>query len=210
MHTELETAQEIQGQIFKELVRAARDRHHAWRTPVLATVGLDGTPNARTVVLRNVRLGESAHGTRVANINTSLEIYTDGRSHKVHELQHQPHASLAFWSPRLNWQLRIKVHCSVQTEGPYVESLWQTVKQSRAAADYLGLLAPGDPLPTQDAAAQATPSQTDDLATHFALLTAQIIEIDWLELGRGHHRRARLGASDDRADLAWDWQWCQP
>jgi len=52
MKTELETSQEIQDQIWRELSRACKDRHHEWRTPVLSTVNHEGQINARTVVLR--------------------------------------------------------------------------------------------------------------------------------------------------------------
>ena len=46
------TAADIRHRIWTELQRATVDRHHEWRTPVLATSGLDGLPQARTVVLR--------------------------------------------------------------------------------------------------------------------------------------------------------------
>jgi hypothetical protein len=37
---------------------------------------------------------------------------------------------------------------------------------------------------------------------HFALLNAQVLQMDWLELGHGAHRRARLSADT--------WQWLIP
>ena len=52
------------------------------RTPVLATTGLDGVAQARTVVLREVR-----------RTSEQLLIYTDARSPKVAELLAQPLAS---------------------------------------------------------------------------------------------------------------------
>jgi pyridoxine/pyridoxamine 5'-phosphate oxidase len=58
----LDTSQDIRQQIWKELGRASVDRHHAWRTPVLATVGCDGSPNARTVVLRKVDANQHITG----------------------------------------------------------------------------------------------------------------------------------------------------
>ncbi len=95
------------------LGRASVDRHHAWRTPVLATVGCDGSPNARTVVLRKVDTHQQ-----------TLCFYTDARSAKVNELKKEPKAVLAFWSGRLNWQLRVKVEISVATDGPELQALW--------------------------------------------------------------------------------------
>jgi len=75
MRTPLQTPHEIREQIWRELARASQDRHHAWRTPVLATVGGGGFANARVVLLREV---DVAHQT--------LRVYTDARSPKVREI----------------------------------------------------------------------------------------------------------------------------
>lgn len=196
MQYSLETPEEIRQQIWKELVRATRDRHHPWRTPVLATATRDGSVNARTVVLRKVNVS-GASGT--------LEIYTDRRSGKVAELRQQPNACLVFWSARLNWQLRVRAKFSIYTDGPYVQSLWQSVSQTRAAGDYLSLNAPGAPLPLADDGDSASDIQQTadaDPVGHFAVLVAEVCEIDWLELGRANHRRARIVGSQ--------WQWLAP
>ena len=209
MQNHFETPEEIQAQIYKELVRATHDRHHAWRTPVLATSATDGIPNARTVVLRKVNPAQNmgVSNSTPNNPGGTLEIYTDRRSPKVTELQQQPEACLVFWSARLSWQLRVKVSVSIQTEGPYVESLWQTVKQTRAAGDYLGLLAPGQRLDADSEHVEPS-SASMESDVHFAVLSAQINEIDWLELGRGQHRRARMGSLGD--NTGWEWEWLQP
>ncbi|MCJ7798217.1 MAG: pyridoxamine 5'-phosphate oxidase family protein, partial [Polaromonas sp.] len=171
------TEPEIRQRIWLELQRATQDRHHEWRTPVLATVGTDGAPQARTVVLRHA-----------AATLARLQIYTDSRSPKVAELVAQPSASLVFWSKRLSWQLRVRAHMSVQTTGPEVEAVWARVSQSAAAGDYLSACAPGDAL---------SDTQTGNLEQasthHLAILTAQVQETDWLELTRSGHRRAVFG-----------------
>jgi len=182
----LDATQDIRQQIWKELGRASVDRHHAWRTPVLATVGCDGLPNARTVVLRKV---DANHQT--------LCIYTDARSVKVSELAKEPKAVFAFWSARLNWQLRVRVAISVITDGSDLQVLWQRVQQSASAADYMAAVAPGTARPEAHSSAY-----TASRAHHFALLSARVLEMDWLELGRGGHRRARLNAET--------WQWLTP
>jgi hypothetical protein len=186
MKKDFQTRQEIRQHIWKELGRASQDRHHAWRTPVLATVDKDGAVNARTVVLRSVDVA-----------NQTLQIYTDLRSPKVQELIDQPEAMFVFWSARLNWQLRVRVCVSNQTSGPQVEAHWERVQQTAAAADYLGALAPGSPC-ADTFSALTLPQQNNN----FTLLVAQVSEIDWLELGRAGHRRARL--------LQNTWQWLTP
>lgn len=167
------TAADIRHRIWTELQRATVDRHHEWRTPVLATTDRDGLPQARTVVLR------------AADANTSqLTFFTDSRSPKVAELQATPAAAFVFWSQRLNWQLRVRVVTQVHTEGSAVDMAWARVSQSAAAGDYLAPQAPGS---TLDAITEQAPG-----THHLAVVAAHIEHIDWLALAREGHRRARL------------------
>jgi pyridoxamine 5'-phosphate oxidase len=180
----IQTPSEIRHRIWMELGRATQDPHHAWRTPVLANTGEDGLPHARTVVLRE------------ADANTShLRFYTDSRSAKISQLSDRPGAVLVFWSKRLNWQLRVRVSITTHAAGPVVEAVWARVSQSAAAGDYLSPCAPGSAL---SAATPATAQQKH----HLVVLSAEVHDIDWLELARGGHRRARL-----RADT---WEWLTP
>ena len=181
MKTPHSTPHEIQQRIWRELGRATQDRHHAWRTPVLATTGADATPEARTIVLREADSSLS-----------SLRFYTDSRSPKVLELISQPRASLVFWSKRLNWQLRVHVSFTIHATGHVVDSVWSRVSQSATAADYLSARVPGTPLsaPTLD----LLPDQH-----HLAVMHAVVQEIDWLELARDGHRRARFSGK------TWEW-----
>lgn len=195
----LETPKEIQAQIWNELCRASLDRHHEWRTPVIATATKDGAVNARTVVLRHVNRDEEL-----------LEIYTDSRSSKFTELTQNPSAQFVFWSTRLNWQLRVRTTCTLLSSGSYVDSVWQKVKQSPSSGDYLTLTAPGSAIdPTRD---QVNPKEQNketnketnnepmnELNHYFAVISCKITEIDWLELSRGGHRRAML------KDKKWQW-----
>ena len=186
MRVALQAPDEIREQIWRELARASQDRHHAWRTPVLATAGSDGLANARVVVLREVDVARQ-----------TLRIYTDSRSHKVRELLHEPHAVFVFWSDRLSWQLRARVAISVETAGSEVQARWQRVRQLASAADSLGPIAPGEQL--EAAPRRSTSAEADH---HFAMVSAQVLEMDWLELSRNGHRRASL-----RPD---SWRWLAP
>ena len=190
MKIHLQTPEEIRPQIWKELARASLDLHHEWRTPVLACVDANGLPDARTVVLRQV---DAVAG--------QLTFYTDSRSPKVAQLMTQASAMLVFWSARLSWQLRVRVACSVITSGLEVEALWQKVQQSAAAGDYLSPLPPGAVLPL-GGAADAETVNAPAPAHSFAMLRAQALQMDWLELSRDGHRRARLSAST--------WKWLTP
>ncbi len=164
----------LSRRIWHELERATRERDHAWRTPVLATVDADHAPQARTVVLRSA---DAVRG--------EFRVFTDARSPKVGELRAQPRAVLVFWSPLLNWQLRATVDVVVLDQGDEVDEAWARVSTSAAARDYLAPVAPGHVL---DASADGTASQH-----HLVILVAQLRAMDWLELGgQGEHRRCRV------------------
>lgn len=187
----LQTPPEIRKRIWQELARAVQDRHHEWRMPVLATAQMGGAPNARMVVLREV----DADLAR-------LIIYTDSRSDKVSELANRSEAMLVFWSKRLSWQLRVRISAIVHVAGPLVDAAWERVRQSAAAGDYLSPAAPGSTLSAAPAIKDGTQPTNPSNPTsqhHLAIIEAQVQEIDWLELARSGHRRARL-----RSDT-WDW-----
>jgi pyridoxamine 5'-phosphate oxidase len=151
------------ARLWQELTRAPHDRHHEWRTPVLATQGVDQSgPQARTVVLRHAD----------APLWT-LRVYTDARSPKCSELVAQPLAQLTFWSKRLNWQLRVSALTTFEFE-----------------ADYLSSMPPGHVQTSGEAAAE-TPSDSVS-GHHLAILNFKVSSMDWLALSQNGHRRARL------------------
>lgn len=181
MRERLQSLDDIEAALWRELARAPQDKHHAWRTPVLATAS-EGLPDARTVVLRQ--------GDRSQR---SLVLYSDARAAKVTQLQRQPQAVLVCWSAALSWQLRIALRIHAHTEGEAVETVWASLRETAAAADYLSMDAPGTPIGTvRGRGAQ----------NHFALLVGQVQAIDWLELSREGHRRACFDAQGAR--------WLQP
>lgn len=188
-------AAELPARVWQELQRATVDRHHEWRTPVLASVDADGLPQARTVVLRR------------ADADTrTLTCLTDARSPKCGDLQARPQAALVFWSQRLGWQLRVTAQATVDTTGPAVQAAWERVRQSAAASDYLMPRPPGAPL---DPDGSPAPTGTSD-RHHLAIVQLQVTRIDWLELHRDGHRRGRWdGSSTDRAEPA-GWVWLTP
>ncbi len=178
---------QIEASVWRELSRAASERGHERRTPVLATAALDSQgavqADARTVVLREVDTE-----------NRQLSIYTDSRAQKVGQLQQQPDAVLVFWSKQLGWQIRCRLSCEIEEEGLAVSSRWAQIKLTAAAQDYLAPLAPG----------QAIGTEAPVLARreHFALLSARVMGIDWLELHADGHRRAQFEGDQGR--------WVQP
>ena len=62
--------EELPARLWSELVRASRDRHHGWRLPVLATVDPQGSPQARTVVLRGADAAQFPDRSRFVSLHT--------------------------------------------------------------------------------------------------------------------------------------------
>jgi pyridoxamine 5'-phosphate oxidase len=181
------TLAELHVALWQELTRAPRDKHHEWRTPVLATVDGD-VADARTVVLREVDAASS-----------TLLFFSDARAGKVEQLEAAPLGTVVMWSRRLSWQLRLRVALSAETDGLAVATRWAQLWQSPAAQDYLSPLPPGAEVagtnaPDETAALRSAPPERG----HFAVLRARVLSTDWLELHREGHRRARFDADGAR------------
>ena len=164
---------QIESQLWDELAAATHTRGHPWRTCTLATVSTDGLPEGRTVVLREL--------DRAAR---ELVFFTDARSPKVQQIERQPQGVLVLWSAELGWQLRLSVTMSVETTGLAVSSRWAQLQMKPAAQDYLSPLPPGSTLPH----AAAVPELGKRV--HFAVVTAGVTMMDWLDLHPAGHRRA--------------------
>lgn len=180
---------EIEAALWRELEACVHDKAHPWRTPVLATT--DGqSGDARTVVVREV-----------SQEDRRLLVYTDKRSPKVAQLQRHPRGTLVMWSAALGWQLRCRVHLSLDTSGLAVASRWAQIKLSPAAQDYLSPLPPGSALDD----APDTPAVGSDergALGYFTVIDAQVQSIDWLELHAEGQRRAQFTRDGGR--------WLQP
>lgn len=124
-----------------------------------------------------------------------LQIYTDARSSKASEIATQEQAIFVFWSSKLNWQLKVQVKATLVTSGSQIQQRWAQVKQTASAKDYLSSFAPGTSVKSD----YKTGEQDQSNSSHFALVNAEIVDMDWLELARSGHRRAKI--SHD----SWDW-----
>lgn len=160
----------IEASIWNELLRCTTERHHAWRRCVLATVDGDRA-DARIIVLRECSRTER-----------TLTFFTDERSPKVHQILANPHGTLVLWSEALSWQLRLAVRLELVANGLAVSSRWARLKLTPGAQDYLS------PLPPGTAVAQPLPER--GTREYFAVITATIDTMDWLELRAEGHRRA--------------------
>ncbi len=96
MAARLTQLSDVRSAIWANLREAAvATNRHEWRVGVLATTALDHSPDARSVVLREVDDGV-------------IRFYTDARSPKVAQVEAEPRATLVLHSRALSWQLRVR------------------------------------------------------------------------------------------------------
>lgn len=179
----------LAARLWQALTRATHDKHHDWRTPILATQGLAPQgPQARTVVLRHADA-----------VMWTLHVYTDARSSKCAELMAQPLAQLTFWSQRLQWQLRVSARATIDFDGDPVHAAWERIRPTRARADYLSSLPPGHL--QSDSAHALGPLAGTSKEHHLAILNFKVTSMDWLALSQAGHRRVRLSSAGVSEEL---------
>ena len=178
-----ETLEGLRARVWQRLGRGVADRRAPARHPTLATVGEDGAPEARTVVLRGASEGAG-----------SVTIYTDAASAKVAELAREPRAALHVWEPKDRLQIRLALTVTVRT-GAALDPLWDALSPEARRA-YGGWPEPGVPIddPVADYA------ETRERA-RFAVLEGRVERIEALHLGEWH-RRADYSRADGFAG-AW-------
>ncbi|PZX16311.1 pyridoxamine 5'-phosphate oxidase [Palleronia aestuarii] len=156
---------------------AVDDAAHPWRSPVLATTGLDGGAEARLVVLREACRDRAVIGAQ-----------TDLASPKVAELRAEPRATFLFWDPQTQVQLRARVDMKV-IAGTELNAVWAAMPEV-ARLNYGNRPAPGTPI--------ETPEDHDRTADRerFAVLTGHVVSLDVVDLSLDPHLRAVFDRGD--------------
>lgn len=170
---------------WQHLGRGVADARSPARTPTFATVAADGTPNARTVVLRAASQADSV-----------FEVHTDTATDKITDLHHQPKAAFHIWLPKANLQIRATTSVTILT-GAQVAEQWAKVPPS-ARVSYGTEPAPGCAI--ADAFAYEKPAEPE----RFAVLRCTVERFDLVHLGE-RHRRAIYTPQD-----GWAGTWVAP
>lgn len=158
------------------VARGVADRRHAFHTPVLATTGQDGTPQARSVVLRGLDAA-----TR------QLRLHTDARAAKVAELQAEPRATLMFYDAGAQLQLRLSGPVTLHRGDAVADAAWA------ASRDFSRMCYAIDPAPGQPIT-EPPPAPLDAEAgrPHFCVVILHPSRLESLHLAASGHRRARF------------------
>ena len=198
---------DILDQRFEEawalVLAGATNRRSPCHTPVIATIGSDGAPQQRVMVLR-----AADQGAR------SLRFHTDIRAHKVSEIAASDMVSILLYDAEAKVQLRLFGTGTTRSKGADIDAIWQDADRF-ARRCYLAEVAPGS------LAAQATsglpawvqgikPEEVDLIPArvNFAVLMVEITQIEWLYLATTGHRRARWDW--DASEQVWNGCWLVP
>jgi len=159
-----------------------------------ATLGLDGAPKVRTIVLR-----------QVSRADRLLAFHTDARSEKVAELRRDPRIAVVANDLDALVQIRAEGVASICDDEAQRRAIWQSSRPHTLLL-YRAPLRPGTPIESPEEA-HVTPSPgdapTDDGYRNFCLVHVTVTRIDWLELARGGHRRAVFDVNDDGYAGRW-------
>lgn len=162
-----------------------------------ATLGLDGAPKARTIVLRGV-----------SKEDASLSFHTDVRSEKVSELRKDSRIALTGCDLDAGIQIRIEGVARIVDSVEERSAFWNA-SRPRTLIVYRAPLVPGTVIKSPiDARATAEQGNVDPNAgfENFCLVTVDVSRFDYLDLSPNGHARARFV----REMGTWHGSWVAP
>lgn len=172
-------------------------------TPVVGTIGGDGVPQLRIMVLREAD-----------RANRRLRFHTDVRSTKIHEIASNGKASVLMYDAAEKLQLRLSGEARVQNDATDVDDAWSS-STTFARRCYMAERPPATPspnptsgLPNWIEGRQPDELQLLDARANFAVLWFEIHSIEWLYLANQGHRRARWDWHD--GTQSWHGSWLVP
>ena len=174
------SAAEVWHLVAAELSAAVRSGRHPFHLVTLATLGPNGSPQARTVVLRG--FDEAAR---------EIRFHTDARSPKAAELTRDGRTALHWYDPAGRLQIRIAAVATLHHEDSIARQAWEAAAPMSRGC-YTSPTAPGTPLPeVPPALPPAGPDDARGLA-NFAVVCCRFATVELLALHAAGHQRLRL------------------
>lgn len=160
------------------MARGALSRRHAFHQATISTVAADGSPAARTVVLREA--------DRTAR---TLRIHTDARARKVDELIHDPRATVLFYDYGAKVQVRASAVAALHRNDEVTRAIWAGMPEYSKAC-YRQREAPGSA--RHEVAPLADPFTEAEGYGNFVVVRLAVTGFEWLYLAASGHRRAAI------------------
>jgi pyridoxamine 5'-phosphate oxidase len=184
---------ETLAEAWRLIARGVADRRSPFHHPVVATNGLEGAPEARTVILRACDVP-----------SRTLRFHTDARSAKAREIAADARVSMHFYDPGAKIQVRLSGAARLHRDDAVADAAWAG---SRVFSRQCYGIAPG-PGTGLDAGGNFTLPETTDAATamgraNFTAVTVEATRLEWLYLAAAGHRRARFRWAQDAVTAEW-------
>ncbi len=160
-------------EIKQQLHFGVHKRGHSFRFGVLATVGLNNSPEIRTIVLRDV------------SEPLKLTFFTDQRSNKIAQIRANNRVSLLFYNPDKMLQVKVEGKATVITNEEKLKNYWNDIP-SKAKKDYTTERAPGSTITAVDEVSYL------DQGNYFCCVEITPNKIEYLQLKRSNHLRVQF------------------
>ncbi len=173
---------------------AVKDRHSPYHLPVLATVAVDGGPNARIVVLR------AAHAS-----TWRLRCHTDNRSGKFADISADPRVMFHFYDPVHKVQIRAFGQADLHQGDGVASAAWAGSAASSQQC-YFAEPGPGTPVeePTNGLPSDEAAFENVEIGlAAFTVVEATISRMEWVHLDHRGHRRALFERTANGLEKSW-------
>lgn len=181
------------------LERGIADSHNGFHTATLATVALNGEPEARTVIFR-----------RLLRKPLALICHIDIRSPKAEEIRLHPPVAWLFYNPTEKLQLRFRTRAFLHTDDALAEEQWESSalfsrRSYCGAAPTTAVDEPSSGLPAFLEDRRPTEAETNELGRkNFGVVRSIVRELDVYELNaHGHRRRLFVFAETGEIETGW-------
>lgn len=183
------TLDDVRADAFRLWSRGVADRRSPFRSPALGTIGLDGQPRLRTVVLRAFDPGARR-----------LVAHSDVRAEKIAEIGRDARVMLHVWDDGGQVQVQAAGTAAVQT-GAAARAEWDRLHPG-SRATYRVRPTPGSVM-ADPAGADADQVDEEAAFANFAVIGVQMTGLEWLHLGKDGHRRAAFTWTDANLNARW-------
>ncbi|MDH3665966.1 MAG: pyridoxamine 5'-phosphate oxidase family protein [Paracoccaceae bacterium] len=183
--------------VWDELTRAATDGASQFRHAQVATIGAQGWPQSRTVILR--------HADEAAR---EVGFHTDCRSAKAGEIAAQSQVAVTAYDRPQGIQIRLWGQADLHNADDRAREAW-TALYAPLRAPYRTNFPPGSPVEVAGTAdptdAARSPEDPDKGFTNFAFVPVRTVRLEYLHLRPTGHRRARFDWGS-----GWQGRWLAP
>ncbi len=186
--TDLDATLEEAWRILSEGARKAASPYHIIN---VATLGADGTPRIRSVVLRGFD-----KATR------TLRFHTDIRSRKAAEITASRAVSVHVYAKDEKIQLRMSCRATIHHDDEVSRGAWRATRMMSREC-YSQHEAPGTSIASPESVAFDESENLEGAYVNFAAVLAKIETLEWLYLSAAGHRRARFDWRDSVPSQVW-------